>query len=123
LLKLLITCALFSAFVENILFIKITSSLVLIFERTYNLAITIFDTFLSFFYICIILLKFNFTILDFNIENFNYKNLANFNLAILNILINNKSRSFFYNALILIKLNFDNSFIEYSLKSYAILFD
>ncbi len=122
-LKLLITCALFSAFVENILFIKITSSLVLIFERTYNLAITIFDTFLSFFYICIILLKFNFTILDFNIENFNYKNLANFNLAILNILINNKSRSFFYNALILIKLNFDNSFIEYSLKSYAILFD
>ncbi len=95
LLKLLIIRALFSAFIKSILFIKITSSLVLIFKRIYNFAIAIFNTFLSFLYICIILLKFNFTILDFNFEDFDCENFTNFDLAILNILINNKLRFFF----------------------------
>ncbi len=56
LLKSLITRAFFSAFVESILFIKITSNLMLIFEKIYNFAIAIFDIFLFFLYICIILL-------------------------------------------------------------------
>jgi len=123
LLKLLIIRAFFSVFVENILFIKITSNLVLTFKRIYNFAIAIFN--ISFFslYIYIILLEFNLIILDFDFEDFDCKNLVNFNFAILNILINNKLRSLFYNASILIKLNFDNFFIEYSSKSCAILFD
>jgi len=123
LLKLLITRALFNAFVENILFIKIISNLMLTFEKTYNFAIAIFDTSLSFFYIYIILLKFNLTILDFNLEDFDCKNLVNFDFAISNILVNDKSRFFFYNALMLIKLNFNNFFIKYFLKNCAILFD
>jgi len=123
LLKLLIIYVLFSAFIESILFIKITSSLVLIFERTYNFAIAIFNISLSFFYICIILLEFNFTILDFNFEDFDCENLVNFDFAILNILINNKLRSFFYNASISTRLNFNNFFIKYSLKNCTILFD
>ncbi len=123
LLKLSITRALFSAFIKSILFIKITNNLVSIFERTYNLAIAIFDIFLSFCYICITLLKFNLIFLDFNFEDFDRENLVNFDLAILNMLVDNKSRSFFYNASILIKLNFNNFFIKYSSKSCAILFD
>jgi len=123
LLKLLIIRTLFSAFIKSILFIKITSNLVLTLERIYNFAIAIFNTFLSFLYICIILLEFNLIVLDFDLEDFDRKNLANCNLAILNILINNKLRSLFYNASILIKLNFDNFFIKYSSKSCAILFD
>ncbi len=94
-LKLSIIRALFSVSIENILFIKITSSLISIFERIYNFAIAVFDTFLSFLYICIILLEFNFTILDFDFENFNCENFANFDFAILNISINNKLRFFF----------------------------
>jgi len=121
LLKLSITRALFSASIKNILFIKITSSLVLIFEKTYNFTIAIFDTSLSFLYICIILLEFNFTILDFDLKEFDC--VVNFDFAILNILVNNKLRSLFYNALILIKLNFDNFFIKYFSKNCAILFD
>jgi len=95
------------------------------FERTYNFAIAIFYIFLSFFYIYIILLKFSFLILDldFDFEDFDCKNLVNYNLAILNILINNKLRFFFYNILILIKLNFNNFFIKYFSKNCAILFD
>jgi len=123
LLKLLITRALFSAFVENILFIKITNNLVLILERIYNFAIAIFNISLFFLYICIILLEFNLTILDFDLEDFDCKNFANFDFAILNMLVDDKLRSLFYNALILIKLNFNNFFIKYSSKNCAILFD
>jgi len=123
LLKLLITRALFSVSTENILFIKITSSLVSIFERIYNFAIAIFNTSLSFFYICIILLEFNFTILDFVFKNFDCKNFVNFDFAISNILANNKLRFFLYNAFVSIELNFDNFFIKYFSKSCAILFD
>jgi len=115
--------ALFSAFVKSILFIKITSNLVLILERTYNFAIAIFYTSLSFLYIYIILLEFNLIILNFDLKDFDCKNLANYNLAILNILIDNKLRSFFYNVSILTKLNFDNFFIKYFLKNCAILFN
>jgi len=115
LLKLSIIRALFSISIKSILFIKITSSLVLIFERTYNLAITIFYISLFFLYISIILLEFNFTILDFDLKDFDNK--------ILNILVNNKLRSFFYNASMSIELNFNNFFIEYFLKSCAILFN
>ncbi len=122
-LKLLITRALFSAFVENILFIKITNNLVLILERIYNFAIAIFNISLFFLYICIILLEFNLTILDFDLEDFDCKNFANFDFAILNMLVDDKLRSLFYNALILIKLNFNNFFIKYSSKNCAILFD
>jgi len=123
LLKSSIIRALFSAFVESILFIKITSNLVLTFEKIYYFAIAIFDTSLSFFYISITLLEFNFIILDFDLKDFDYENFANFDFAILNMLVNDKSRSLFYNASILIKLNFNNFFIKYSLKSCAILFD
>jgi len=115
LLKSPIIRALFSASIESILFIKIINSLVLTFERAYNLAIAIFYISLSFLYIYIILLEFNFTILDFDFEDFDCE--------ILNILANNKLRSLFYNALMLIELNFDNFFIKYFSKNCAILFD
>ncbi len=114
---------LFSASIKSILFIKITSNLVLIFERTYNFAIAIFNTSLFFLYICIILLEFNFTILDFDFKDFDCKNFANFDFIILNILANNKLRSFFYNMSISTKLNFDNFFIKYFSKNCAILFN
>ena len=123
LLKLPIIRALFSAFVKNILFIKITNNLILIFKRIYNFAITISNISLSFLYICIILLEFNFTILDFNLKDFDCKNFVNFNFTILNVLINNKLRSFFYNISILTRLNFNNFFIKYFSKNCAILFD
>jgi len=121
LLKSSIIRVLFSAFVKSILFIKITSNLMLTFERTYNFAN--FDIFSSFLYICITLLEFNFTILNFDFEDFDCENLANFDLAILNILIDDKLRSFFYDALMLVELNFNNFFIKYSLKNCLILFD
>ena len=78
-------------FVENILFIKIISNLILIFEKTYNFAT--FNISLSFLYICIILLEFDFTILNFDLKDFDCKNLANFDFAILNILINVRIRA------------------------------
>jgi len=53
LLKLSIIRVLFSASIKNILFIKITSSLILIFERSYYFEIATFDISLSFLYICI----------------------------------------------------------------------
>jgi hypothetical protein len=46
----------------------------LTFEKTHNLAIAIFDSFLSFFYICITTLEFNFTIFT----NFNFAIFTNF---------------------------------------------
>ena len=95
----------------------------LILERIYNFAIAIFNISLFFLYICIILLEFNLTILDFDLEDFDCKNFANFDFAILNMLVDDKLRSLFYNALILIKLNFNNFFIKYSSKNCAILFD
>ncbi len=123
LLKSSITRALFSAFVKSILFIKITSNLVLTLKRIYNFAIAIFNISLSFFYICITLLEFNLIILDFDLKDFDCENLVNFDLAILNILVDDKLHSFFYNASILIELNFNNFFIKYFSKSCAILFD
>jgi len=120
LLKSSITCAFFSAFVKIIIFPNITSNLVLTLKNTYNFAIAIFDSFSFFLYICITTLEFDFTIFT----NFDFANFINFDFSILNILItNNKSRSFFYNASILNKLNFDNSLIEYFSKNFAILFD
>jgi len=95
LLKLLIIRVLFSAFIESILSIKITSNLVLIFENFYNSTIAIYYIFIFFFYIYIILLEFNFTILDFDFKDFDCKNLTNFDFAILNILVNNKLYFFF----------------------------
>jgi len=91
----------------------------LTFEKTHNLAIATFDSFLSFFYICVTTLEFNFTIFT----NFDFANLIDFDFSILNILIEDESRSFFYDASILIELNFNNSLIEYSSKNCTILFD
>ncbi len=91
----------------------------LTFQKTHNLAIAIFDSSSFFLYICITTLKFNFT----NFTNFDLANLINFNLSILNMLIEDESRLLFYNASILIKLNFDNFLIKYSSKNCAILFD
>ncbi len=92
----------------------------LTFEKTRNFAIATFDSSLSFLYICIITLKFDFTIFI----NFDFANFTNFDLSILNMLITNKkSHSLFYNASILNKLNFDNSSIKYFSKNFAILFD
>ncbi len=120
LLKSLIIRVFFSAFIKIIIFLNIIDNLMLIFEKTYNLAIATFDSFLSFFYICITISKFNFTIFT----NFNLANFTNFDFLILNMsIMNNESRSFFYNAPILNKLNFDNFSIEYFSKNCAILFD
>jgi hypothetical protein len=120
LLKLLITRVFFSAFVEVIIFLNITSNLMLTFKKTHNLAIATFNSFSFFLYICITTLKFNFTIFT----NFDLANLINFDFLILNILIiNNESHSFFYNASISNKLNFNNFLIKYSLKNFATLFD
>ncbi len=91
----------------------------LTFEKTHNLAIAIFNSFLSFLYICITTSKFNFTIFT----NFDFANFTNFDFSILNMLIEDKSHSLFYDALILIKLNFNNSLIKYFSKNCAILFD
>jgi hypothetical protein len=119
LLKLSIIRIFFSAFVKIIIFLNITSNLMLTFEKVYNFAIATFNSFLSFLYICIATLEFNFTIFI----NFDLANLIDFDFLILIILIKDKSRSFFYNASILIKLNFNNSLIKYFSKNCAILFD
>ncbi len=112
LLKLSIIRVFFSISIETIIFFNITSNLVLIFEKTYNLAIAISNSSLFFLYICIIVLEFDFTI------------FINFDFSILNMsTTNNKLRSFFYNASILNRLNFDNFLIEYFSKNFAILFD
>ncbi len=124
LLKSLTTHVFFSAFVEIIIFFNIINNLVLIFEKTYNLAIATFDSFLSFLYICITILKCDFTIFtNFNFEDFDLANFTNFNLAISNMSIKDKSRFVFYNASISTKLNFDNLLMKYSSKNCAILFD
>jgi len=120
LLKLLIICVFFSAFVKIIIFLNIINSLMLTFEKTHNFAIATFDSFLSFLYICITTLEFNFTIFT----NFDFANFINFDFLILNMSItNNKLRSFFYNASILNKLNLNNFLIKYFLKNFAILFN
>ncbi len=112
LLKSSMTRAFFSASIEVIIFLNIIDNLMLTFEKTHNLAIATFDSFLSFFYICITTSKFDFTI------------STNFDLLISNMsIMNDESRSFFYDAPILNKLNFDNFSIEYSSKNCAILFD
>jgi len=119
LLKSSIIRVFFSAFVKIIIFFNITSSLILTFEKTHNLAIAIFDSFSFFLYICITTLEFNFTIFI----NFDFANLINFDFSILNMSIEDKSRLFFYNASILIELNFDNFLFDYFSKNCAILFD
>ena len=120
LLKSLITRAFFSASIKIIIFLNITSNLMLTFEKTHNLAIAIFDFSLSFLYICIITLEFNFTIFT----NFDFANFTSFDFLILNIsTTNKKSRSLFYDASILNELNFNNFSIKYSSKNFAILFD
>ena len=91
----------------------------LIFEKTHNLAIATFNSFLSFLYICITTSKFNFTIFT----NFDLANFINFDFLILNMLIKDESHFFFYNALILIKLNLNNFLIKYFLKNCVILFN
>jgi len=74
--------------------------------------------------LCITILEFNFTnFINFDFGDFNFANFINFDLAILNILIRDKLRSLFYNALVLARLNFNNLLTRYFLKSCAILFD
>ncbi len=119
LLKSSITRVFFSASIEVIIFLNITNNLMLTFEKAHNLAIATFDFFSSFLYICIATLEFDFTIFT----NFDLANFTNFDFLILNMSIEDESRSLFYDASILIELNFDNSLIEYSSKSCAILFD
>jgi len=99
-------------------------------EKTYNFTIATFNSFISFFYICITILKFDFAIFinfdfeDFDFEDFDLANLINFDFAILNMLItNNKLRFLFYNTSILNRLNFNNSLIKYFSKNFAILFN
>ncbi len=120
----------FSAFIKSIIFFKITNSLVIMLEKTYNFTIATFNSFISFFYICITILKFDFAIFinfdfeDFDFEDFDLANLINFDFAILNMLItNNKLRFLFYNTSILNRLNFNNSLIKYFSKNFAILFN
>jgi hypothetical protein len=124
-LKLSITRVFFSAFAKIIIFLNITSNLVLILEKTYNFAIATFDSSLFFLYICIMILEFDFTIFTiFYFEDFVFANFIDFDLAILNMsIINNKSCSFFYNASISNKLNLNYSLIKYFSKNFAILFD
>jgi hypothetical protein len=120
LLKSSITRVFFSAFVKIIIFFNIISNSMLTLKKTHNLAIATFDSSLSFLYICIITLEFNFIIFT----NFDLANLIDFDLLILNMLTtNNESRSFFYNASISNKLNFNNFSIKYFSKNFAILFD
>jgi len=119
-----IICVFFSASTKSIIFFKITNNLVLILEKTYNFTIATFNLFAFFFYICIIILEFDFTIFtNFDFEDFDFANFTNFNLAILNISTKDKLRLLFYNIIILTKLNLDNSLIKYSSKNYAILFN
>jgi len=120
-----IICVFFSAFIKSIIFFKITNSLVLILEKTYNFTIATFNSFISFFYICITILKFDFAIfINFDFEDFDLANLINFDFAILNILItNNKLRFLFYNTSISNRLNFNNSLNKYFSKNFAILFN
>jgi hypothetical protein len=92
----------------------------LIFKKTYNLVIATLDFFLFFSYICITILEFDLTVFI----NFDFANFTNFDLSILNMSTTNKKlRSFFYDASISNKLNFDDFLIEYSSKNFAILFD
>ena len=127
LLKSSIIRVFFNVFAKIIIFSNITSNLMLTFEKTYNLAIVIatFDSSLIFLYICIIILKFNFTIFtNFDFEDFFFANFINFDFAISNILTtNNESRSLFCNSSISNKLNFDNFLIKYFSKNFVILFD
>jgi len=119
LLKSSMICAFFSASIKIIIFPNIINNLMLTFEKAHNLAIATFDSFLSFLYICIATSKFNFTIFT----NFDFANSTNFDFSILNMSIENESYSLFYDASILIKLNFDNFLIKYSSKNCAILFN
>jgi hypothetical protein len=119
LLKSSITRAFFSASTKAIIFSNITDSSVLTFEKAHNLAIATFDSFSSFFYICIAISEFNFTIFT----NFDLANSIDFDSSILNMSIENELRSFFYDASMSTKLNLDNFLIKYSSKNCAILFD
>ncbi len=120
LLNLLITRVFFSASVKIIIFFNIINSLMLIFKNTYNLVIATLDFFLFFSYICITILEFDLTVFI----NFDFANFTNFDLSILNMSTTNKKlRSFFYDASISNKLNFDDFLFEYSSKNFAILFD
>ncbi len=120
LLKSSITRVFFSASIKIIIFSNIISNLVLTLKKTYNLAIATFNSFLSFLYICVTTSKFNFIIFT----NFDLANFIDFDFLILNMLTtNNDSRSFFYDASISNKLNFDNSSIKYFSKNFATLFN
>ncbi len=88
-------------------------------KKTHNFAIATFDSFLFFLYICITTSKFNFTIFT----NFDFANFTNFDISILNMSIKDESHFLFYDASILIELNFNNFLIEYFSKNCAILFD
>ncbi len=119
LLKSSITRAFFSASIEAIIFPNIIGNLVLTLEKAYNLAIATFDSFSFFFYICIAISKFNFTIfIDFDLANF-----IDFDLSISNMSIEDKSRPLFYDAPMSIRLNLNDSSIKYFSKNCAILFD
>jgi len=103
LLKLSIIRIFFSVSIKSIVFLKITNSSILILEKIYNFIIATFNSFVSFLYICITILEFDFTtFIDLDFENFDFANFTNFNFAILNILIEDKLRSLFYNISILI---------------------
>ncbi len=104
LLKSSITHFFFSAFVEIIIFLNIINNSMLTIEKTHNLAIATSNFFSSFLYICITTTKFNFT----NFTNFDLANLTNFDFSILNMLIEDESRFLFYDASILIELNFND---------------
>jgi len=119
LLKSSITRAFFSASIKIIIFPNITSNSMLTLKKAHNLAIATFNSFSFFLYICIATSKFNFTIFT----NFDFTNFTNFDLPILNMSIEDESRSSFYDASMLIELNFDNSSIKYSSKNCAILFN
>lgn len=119
LLKSSMTRVFFSASVEAIIFPNITGNLVSTFEKAHNLAIATFNSSLSFLYICIATLEFDFTIfIDSDLAN-----PIDFDPPISNMSIEDESRPPFYDAPVLAKLNLDDPLIGYSSKSCAILFD